>query len=75
MSIMRTNFYRGFFNEIMIPYIDGAKPLYISQISIDILRDIYTSWNDDIIYNYSYKGGNETSKTEYQSGTDLIVFS
>jgi hypothetical protein len=71
----KNSFYRGFFNEIMIPYIDGTKPLYISQISIDILRDIYTSWNDNIIHNYSYKGGNETSKTEYQSGTDLIVFS
>jgi hypothetical protein len=71
----KNDFYRGFFNEIMIPYIDGTKPLYISQISIDILRDIFTSWNDNIIHNYSYKGGNETSKTDYQSGTDLIVFS
>jgi hypothetical protein len=73
--IDRDVFYRGFYNEIMIPYIEEGKPLYISQLSIDILRDIYTSWNDDIIYNYSYKGGNETSETDYQSETELIVFS
>ena len=68
-------FYRGFDNEIMIPYIEEVKNLFISQLSIDVLRDIYTSWQGKNVYNYSYKGGNETSKTDYQEGTELIVFS
>jgi hypothetical protein len=39
------------------------------------LRDIYTEWKGKKIYNYSYKGGNETSgKINQQDGDKLIVF-
>ena len=58
----------------MIPYIDENKPLYISQISINILRDVYTSWQGKIYYNYSTNGGNETTGIFYQPDTELIEF-
>jgi hypothetical protein len=59
----------------MIPYVSEGKPLFISQLSIDVLRDIYTFWDDKKIYNYSYKGGNETKgKINQPDGDKLIVF-
>jgi len=67
-------FYRGFFNEIMNPYIEDYKQYYISQISINILRDLYTSWKGRKYFNYFYKGGNETTGYTYQDISDLIEF-
>ena len=73
-AINPLKFYRGFFNEIMIPYIEENKPLYISQISINVLRDLYTSWKGARYYNYFYKGGNETTGKIYDMTTGLIEF-
>jgi hypothetical protein len=67
-------FYRGFFNEIMNPHIEDNKQYYISQISINILRDLYTFWKGRKYYNYFYKGGNETNGYTYRDISDLIEF-
>jgi hypothetical protein len=74
-SLNYVKFYRGFYNEIMIPYIEQNKPLYISQVSINVLRDLYTFWKGRKYYNYFYKGGNETTGRLYQNSTEAIEFS
>lgn len=72
-QITTNYFYRGFYNEIMISVIPEDARLYISQVTIGALLDLYTSWNENIIYNYKHKGGNENSDYKYRDD-DTIEF-
>jgi hypothetical protein len=74
-GILTTNFFmRGFYNEIMNPYTEPGKEYYISQVTIGVLLDIYTSWKGKKYYNYVAKGGNEVNSHSYTEDGDLIVF-
>jgi hypothetical protein len=76
-GVLDTNFFmRGFDNEIMNPYTEPGKEYYISQVSINALLDIYTSWKGKKYYNYIYKGGNEVKTVDYldEDHGDLIQF-
>jgi hypothetical protein len=67
-------FYRGFYNEIMVPTYSTTRQYYISGITKGTLLTLYTQLNGKKYYNYiSVKEGSEITKYYYEKDTELIV--
>jgi len=68
--------YRGFDNEIMVPYYDGSKRMLISKLTIGELLDMYTSLNNTKYYNY-FEINTDSSEVSSHNGatttTDIIT--
>lgn len=70
-----TYYYSGFDNELMISYFYRDKNMLISKITLNLLTDIYSSFNNIKYYNYTVLNSNsEVTKADKNPDTKIITF-